>query len=105
MNTTLIAGALVLASAGCATGVVAAAGAQETRPTIELGVAAKRTTITGTDGLQAGPTTLRFRGVGKGEHGAAVFKIKPGVTHEQVEAAARSRNSNHAERYGKFVAS
>jgi hypothetical protein len=106
MNKTLIAGALVLGAAGCATGIVAAAGAQETQPTVGLAVAAKHITITGADALAAGPTTIRLTGVGKGDHGAAVFKLKPGVTHEQLERAARSSaQPSTAEKLGKFVAS
>lgn len=106
MNKNVIAVACVSAVAATATGIVAAAGAQEPVPTVQLTVAAKSATVAGAEALKAGPTKLAFKSSGKGERGFAVFRLNPGVTRDVVtKAAPKIKTPAQAHRYGRFVAS
>lgn len=106
MNKHLIAVGCVLATAGAATGIVAAAGAQEPQQNASVTMAASSAQIIGADALKQGYTKLVFRASGKGERGFAVFKLAPGVSREQVESEApKIDNPNDAKKLGKFVAS
>ena len=106
MNKHLIALGCVLASAGAATGIVAAAGAQEAPQRVAITISASSARITGADALEQGYTRLVFRSSGKGERGFALFRLAPGVTRAQLEAQARRITSpSAAERLGTFVAS
>ena len=106
MNKNVIAVTCVLASTAAASGIVAAANAQDAPPTVTVTVAPKSATFEGADALKAGPTKLVFKVTGKGERGVALFKLKPGVDpDEMAKAAAKIRQPADAHRYGSFVAS
>ena len=106
MNKHLIAVGCVLASAGAAGGIVAAAGAQEPQQTVRITLSATSAQITGAEALKQGYTKLTFTSSGKGERGFAVFKLKPGVTRQQFETEApKIDNPNDAAKLGAFVAS
>jgi hypothetical protein len=106
MNKNVIAVACVTAAAATATGIVAAAGAQEAPPTVTVTMAAKSATIQGADALKSGSTRLVVKASGKGERGVIFFQLKPGVTREEMtEAAPKIQNPADARRYGTFIAS
>ena len=106
MNKHLIAVGCVLASAGAASGIVAAAGAQEAPQSVGVTISAKAAQITGAEALKQGYTKLTFKASGKGERGFALFKLKPGVTRQQAETEApKIDNPNDAAKLGSFVAS
>jgi hypothetical protein len=106
MNKHLIAVGCVLATAGAATGIVAAAGAQEPQQNVSVTISASSAQITGADALKQGYTKLTFRASGKGERGFALFKLAPGVTRPELEAYAKKvGNPAEAEEKGTFVAS
>lgn len=105
MNRNLIAVGCVLATAGAATGIVAAAGAQEPQQIVSVTIAAKSAQITGADALKQGYTKLVFKSSGKGERGFSVFKVKAGVTRAEIESAVKKiKDPYDATKLGTFVA-
>lgn len=106
MNKNVIAVACVTAAAAAASGIVAAAGAQEAPQRVSVTLAAKSAQITGAEALKQGYTKLVFSSSGKGERGFAVFKLAPGVTRQQFETeATKIQDPGAAKRLGTFVAS
>ncbi|HWT92019.1 MAG TPA: hypothetical protein VN238_03415 [Solirubrobacteraceae bacterium] len=106
MRKKLIGGATALSLAATGAGVAAAVSpAQEAPPTVGLAVSATSVQVTGAEALKAGPTTLRFTAAGKGELAPAVLELKPGVTREQVAAAAKDLGTMAGEKVGTLVAS
>ena len=106
MNKNVIAAACVTAAAVAATGIVAVAGAQEAPPTVAVSVAAKSATIRGADALKAGPARFVIKASGKGERGVALFKLRAGVTRDEVtRQAPKIQNPASAKKFGTFVAS
>jgi hypothetical protein len=99
----LLAGGIVLSLSGGAAWVAA----QGPPLTVEVTVGRTSMTVTGAEGLPAGPTRFRFTvAEGAGERSFALFELKPGVTREEVERAApQIREPADAHRYGRFVAS
>jgi hypothetical protein len=106
MNRNVIAVTSVLAAAGGATGIVAAANAQDAPAAVEITASPKSATVKGAEALKAGPTKFLVKATGKAELGLIVFKLKPGVTRDQIrEATPKIENPSDADRYGSFVAS
>jgi hypothetical protein len=106
MNKHLIAVGCVLATAGAASGIVAAAAAQEPPQAVGITLSASSAQITGAEALKQGYTKLTFKASGKGERGFAVFKLRPGVTRQQAETEApKIDNPADAAKLGTFVAS
>ena len=103
MRRMLLAGAVALALAGS----VAVVSAQGPPLTVEVTVGRTSMSVTGAEGLPAGPTRLRFSiAEGAGERSFALFELKAGVTVEEVDdAAPQIREPAAAHRYGRFVAS
>jgi hypothetical protein len=106
MNKNVIAVACVTTAAAAATGIVAAAGAQEAPPTVTVSVAAKSASFQGADALKAGATRLVIKASGKGERGVALFKLRDGVTRDEItKQAPKIQNPAQAKKLGTFVAS
>ena len=106
MNKNVIAVSCVAALGAGATGIVGAANAQDATPTVTITASSKRATIAGADALKAGPTRLVINATRAGERGMIVFKVRDGVTREQLSRAVpRIEDPYDAERYGGYVAS
>src|SRR3712207_2716845 len=106
MNKNVIAASCVAAVAALATGIVGAANAQDAPPTVTINASAKSVAIQGGEALKAGQTRLVINATKAGERGILVFKVKQGVTQDQVRRAVpRIQDPNRAKRYGEFVAS
>jgi hypothetical protein len=106
MNKNVIAVSCVAAFAAAATGIVGAANAQEAPPTVTVTATAKSATIQGADALKAGQTRLVIKASRAGERGILVFKVREGVTRDEVtRAVPRIQDPSDTKRYGEFVAS
>ena len=106
MNRYVIAVSCIAAFAAGATGIVAAANAQEAPPTVTVTATAKSATIQGANALRSGQTRLVIKASRSGERGILVFKVREGITREQVtRAVPRIEDPKDAKRYGEFVAS
>jgi hypothetical protein len=106
MNKNVIAASCVAAVAAMATGIVGAANAQDAPPTVTIAAAAKSATITGAEALKAGQTRLEIKATRAGERGILIFKVKQGITQQQIRRAVpRIQDPNDTKRYGTFVAS
>ena len=104
MKKQALAGAIALALTGAG---AAAVTAQEAPPTVDVTITPRAMTVKGAEALKGGPTRLAFTATGRGEAGFVVMELKPGVTRQQITAAApRIKDPAAAERrYGRFVAS
>jgi hypothetical protein len=99
----IAAGALALAVAGSAAGIVSAQG---TPPEVLFAVTSKAVKVEPGQQFPAGYTKLTLQRTGKGETGLALVKLNPGVTVEELtQAAPKIENPAQANKYGRFVAS